>query len=304
MYDLIIIGGGPAGLTASIYAIRKRLNALTITMDLGGKTNYYLKLPWVQSYQVIRGTEIVSKFKQELEYLDFAHRMDKATWVTKLDQGFSVETKSGEKFEAKTLILANGVSQRWLEIPGEKEFRGKGICYSAISYAPLFIDRDTAVYGEGELALRSAAELATVAKEVYLIGPIDDVLDTDLGKNLRQTKNVNILSNYHVTKISGNKYANHVSLSGPNNDTIELDTECVFIERELQPNTDFVRDLVDLDKQGRITINKINQTSCPGVFAAGDVTDIYAEQVLVAVGEGAKAALSAYDYLLRNHELR
>jgi alkyl hydroperoxide reductase subunit F len=301
MYDLIIIGGGPAGLTASIYAIRKRLNALTITMDMGGKTNYYLKLPWIQSYQVIRGTEVVSKFKQELEYLDFAHEMDKVTAISKIDEGFLVETKSGSSYQTRTVILANGVSQRWLEIPGEKEFQGKGICYSAISYAPMFIDRETAVYGEGELALRSAAELSLVAKKVHLIGPISDVLETDLGKKLQETENVTILPEYHLTKISGNEFANHVTLTGPNDEQVELDTECVFVEKELLPNTRFVKDLVELDEKGRVVVNNINQTSTPGIFAAGDVTNIYAEQVLVAVGEGAKAALSAYDYLLRKH---
>ncbi|MCB2179830.1 NAD(P)/FAD-dependent oxidoreductase [bacterium] len=299
MYDLIIIGGGPAGLTASIYAIRKRLNALTITMDLGGKTNYFLKLPWIQDYQVIRGGEIVSKFKQELEYLDFAHQMDQVTHVSKIKGGFSVETRSGNFYEAKALILANGVSQRWLEIPGEKEFMGKGICYSAISYAPLFIDRDTVVFGEGELALRSAAELSTVAKKVHLIGAISNVLDTELGKKMQAAPNVEIHSEYQVSNISGEEYANHVSLDGPNGEKVNLDTECVFIEKELLPNTSFMKDLVNLDKKGRIIVNNINQTSTPGIFAAGDITNIYAEQVLVAIGEGAKAALSAYDYLLR-----
>lgn len=299
MYDLIIIGGGPAGLTASIYAIRKRLNALTITMDLGGKTNYHLKLPWVQDYQVIRGGEIVSKFKQELEYLDFAHEMDQVTHVSKIEGGFEIETHSGNFYQAKALILANGVSQRWLEIPGEKEYMGKGICYSAISYAPLFIDRDTVVFGEGELALRSAAELSTVAKKVHLVGSISNVLDTELGKKMQNAPNVEIHSDYIVSNISGNEYANSVSLAGPSGENLELETECVFIEKELLPNTAFVKDLVNLDKKGRVIVNNINQTSNPGIFAAGDITNIYAEQVLVAIGEGAKAALSAYDYLLR-----
>ncbi len=299
MYDLIIIGGGPAGLTATIYAIRKRLNVLTITMDLGGKTNYHLKLPWIQDYQVIRGGEIISKFKQELEYLDFAHKLDQVTAINKIDGGFAVETQTNNTYEAKSIILANGVSLRWLEIPGEKQYMGKGICYSAISYAPMFIDRDTAVYGEGELALRSAAELSTVARQVHLIGPISDVMDTDLGEKLKTAENVTIHPEYHVTKISGNEYANHVSLVGPDGAQEELDTECVFVEKELLPNTELVKDLVKLDKKGRVVINNINETSTPGIFAAGDITNIYAEQVLVAIGEGAKAALSAYDYLLR-----
>ncbi|MEJ2759575.1 MAG: NAD(P)/FAD-dependent oxidoreductase [Anaerolineales bacterium] len=255
--------------------------------------------PWIQDYQVIRGGEIISKFKQELEYLDFAHKMDEVTRITKIEDGFAVETHSGETYNTKALILANGVSLNWLEIPGEKEFMGKGVCYSAISYAPMFIDRDTAVYGEGELALRSAAELSTVAKQVHLIGSLSDVMETDLGKKLQGAENVILHPEYHVTKISGNEYANHVSMVGPDGKQEELETECVFVEKELHPNTDFIKDLVDLDDKGRVIINKINHTSTPGIFAAGDITNIYAEQVLVAIGEGAKAALSAYDYLLR-----
>ena len=299
MYDLIIIGGGPAGLTASIYAIRKRLNALTISMDLGGKTNYHLKLPWVQEYQVIRGTEMVNKFKQELEYLDFAHKMDMVTKVSKIEGGFTVETKSGETYQTKTVIIANGVRLRWLDVPGEKEFLSKGVCYSAISYAPLFIDRITAVYGDGDEALRSVAELSTVAQKVHLIGPVEGVLGTELGKKLQKTENVEIHTGYKITRITGNEYANHVSLESPDGKVMELDTECVFIEKDLVPNTEYVKDLVELDEQGRVIIDSINQTSVPGVFAAGDITNIYAEQVLVAVGEGAKAALTAYNYLLR-----
>lgn len=302
MYDLIIIGGGPAGLTASIYAIRKRLNALTITMDLGGKTNYSLKLPWIQEYQVIRGGEIVSKFKQELEYLDFAHRMDKVTRVAQTARGFSVETQSGDKFETKCIIVANGVNQRWLGVPGEKEFLGKGICYSAISYAPLFIDKITTVYGEGDLALRSAAELSTVARTVHLVGPSETSFGSDLGRKLKSSPNVELFHDYQIQRIAGDEYANHVTLEGPAGEKQELVTDCVFVEKELLPNTKILEGLVELDERNRIIINSINQTSMPGIFAAGDITNIYAEQVLVAIGEGAKAVLSAYDYLLRKHD--
>jgi alkyl hydroperoxide reductase subunit F len=301
MYDLIIIGGGPAGLTASIYAIRKRINALTITQDLGGKTNYHLKLPWVHDYQVIRGTEMVSKFKQELEYLDFAHEMDMVTKVIKIESGFLVETKSGETYKARALILANGVRLRWLDVPGEKEFLSRGVCYSAISYAPLFIDRVTAVYGEGEIALRSAVELATIAKKVNLIGPIEAAMDSPFGHKLKNDEKVTVYAGYKIKKISGDEYANHVSLESPDGSPVELKTDCVFVEKDLVPNTEYVKNLVELDQQGRVIIDSINRTNVPGIFAAGDITNIYAEQVIVAMGEGAKAALTAYDYLLRFH---
>ena len=163
MYDLIVIGGGPAGLTATIYAIRKRLNVLLISEDLGGKTNYYLDLPDVASYQVIRGVEVVDKFKSELEYLDFARLMERVNKVEKMNDGFVVHTEAGSLLEARAVIVASGTRQEWLNVPGEREYLSKGLCYSALSYAPLFIEKETVVVGEDDLALRSAAELATVA---------------------------------------------------------------------------------------------------------------------------------------------
>lgn len=301
MYDLIIIGAGPAGLTASIYAIRKRLNALTISMDIGGKTNSHLKLPWLQDYQVIRGTELISKFKQELEYLDFAHTSDQVTEVSQIEGGFSIQTQRGKTLVTRAVILASGVQQHCLNIPGEKEFMGKGVCYSAISYAPLFFDRITSVVGEGELALRATAELSTIASQVHLIGPAESELDTALGKKIQTVKHVELYPGFELIKIAGEEYANHVTLQSPAGTTLELDTECIFVEQELQPNIKFIEGLVKLDERGRVIINSINQTSVLGIFAAGDMTNIYAEQVLVAIGEGAKAALSAYDYLLRYH---
>ncbi|HEY9152315.1 MAG TPA: FAD-dependent oxidoreductase, partial [Anaerolineales bacterium] len=145
MYDLIIIGGGPAGLTAAVYAIRKRLNVLLLTKDLGGKTNFRLALPWIQEYQVIRGLEIINKFRSELEYLDFARHMEEVEKVSKKDGGFAVITKSEAELDAKAVIVATGARQVRMNVPGEKEFTMKGLCYSALSYAPLFIDRSTIV---------------------------------------------------------------------------------------------------------------------------------------------------------------
>lgn len=298
MYDLIIIGGGPAGLTASIYAIRKRINALTISKDLGGKTNFSLKLPWVEEYQVIRGQEIINRFRRELEYLDFAHRMDSVQGIHKHEDGFTVELKSGDKLVTKAVLIASGVRQQWMDVPGEKEFLSKGLCYSAVSYAPLFIDKRTVVIGEGELALRSAAELATVASHVSVVGASKKAVDTLLGQKLAANKNVEILQDYQVVSVKGNGFADKLVVKSPDGEESELAMDGAFVEKKLIPNTKFLEDLVDYDDQGRIIVDCFNRTSVPGIFAAGDVTNIYAEQVLVAIGEGAKAALSAYEYLL------
>jgi len=186
-----------------------------------------------------------------------------------------------------------------LDVPGEKDFYFKGLCYSAVSYAPLFLDKDALVIGEGELALRSAAELATVAKSVKAVGLSKEVLDSDLGKKMTKAGNVEIYPDYEVTKIMGNGFADSILAVSPEGKEIELKMDGAFVEKSLIPNTDFLKGTVDMDEQNRIVVDCLNQSTTSGVFAAGDVTNIYAEQVLVAIGEGAKAALSAYDYLLR-----
>ncbi len=298
MYDLIVIGGGPAGLTAAIYAIRKRLNVLLISKDLGGKTNYHLDLPDQESYQVINGVEIVNKFKNELEYLKFARHMEPVVKVEKDDGRFVVHTKGGGELPTRAVIIATGARQQLMNVPGEREYLSKGLCYSALSYAPLFIDKDTVVIGEGELALRSAAELATVAHHVHVVGTSHEMLETPLGQKLVKAKNVTVLEDYRVARVAGNGYCNKVIVQSPDGEEMALEADGTFVEKALTPNVEMVADLVEQDERGFIKVDPYNRTSMPGVFAAGDVTNIYAEQVLVAVGEGVKAALSAYEYLL------
>jgi NADH-dependent peroxiredoxin subunit F len=298
MYDLIIIGGGPAGLTAAVYAIRKRLNVLLLTKDLGGKTNYRLALPWVQEYQVIRGLEIVNKFRSELEYLDFARHIEAVEKISQKNGGFAVMTKGGIELEAKAILIATGARQVRMGVPGEKEFTMKGLCYSALSYAPLFIEKTTIVVGDNELALRSAAELSTVAAQVYLVCRDESTLESPIGHRLQTAENVTILKDYDVVAVQGDEYARKLQLKDPAGKMVEYEADGMFVEKALAPNSDFIKELVRLDERGRIIVDSANRTNVPGIFAAGDVTNNVAEQVLIAVGDGAKAALSAYEYLL------
>ena len=298
MYDLIIVGGGPAGLTAAVYTIRKRLNVLLVSKDLGGKTNYRLALPWIEDYQVIKGLEIVNKFRNELEYLDFAHHIEAVELVEKKDEIFTVTTKNGTKLEAKAVLLATGTRQVRMNVPGEKEYTMKGLCYSALSYAPLFIDKSVVVIGEEELALRSAGELATVAKEVTMICADEKKLGSPLGKKLQQASNVKIMKDCEIVEVQGDEYARRLILKDKTGTLNEFEADGMFVEKALTANTNMVKDLAKLDEQGRMVVDSNCRTSVPGLFAAGDVTNNYTEQVLIAVGEGAKAALSAYEYLL------
>ena len=298
MDDLIIVGGGPAGLTAAIYAIRKRLKMLMVSQDLGGKINYRMKLADTETHQVIRGVEIVEKFWRELDYLEFARRLEPVSSITKQGDTFTVVTAGGEEMQARSVILATGSRVKQLGVPGEKKFIGRGLSYSAVSYAPLFLGRRALVVGDGPLALRAVTELALVADTVHLVARTPAALDTPLVKRLATDLKVVVWQGYAVKEIEGADFVERVILETPEGTTAEIETDGVFVELGLLPNSQPVLGLADVDDRGRVMVDNRNRTSCPGLFAAGDVTDAYAEQVLIAVGEGAKAALSAYDYLL------
>lgn len=297
MYDLIILGGGPAGLTATVYALRKRLNVLLITRDLGGKTNYRLQLPFVEKHLVITGEEVVSRFSNEVEYLEFSRVFDKAEKIEKNNGAFKISTREGETYRARTLIVATGARGRLMEVPGEKEFMMRGLCYSAVSYAPLFIDRDVVVIGDTKLALRSTAELSKIAKNVTLLAPSHGELETPMGKRVLEADNVSVMEGYSIKEVQGDEYARKIIVD-KNGETREVEADAFFVELNLVPQSDIVAGLVARDDHNHIMVDARNRTSTEGIFAAGDVTDVIAEQVLIAVGEGAKAALAAYEYLL------
>ncbi len=199
----------------------------------------------------------------------------------------------------RAVIVATGAIGTLMDVPGEKEFMMRGLCYSAVSYAPLFIDREVCVIGDTKLALRSVAELAHIAKRVTLVAPSHGELDSALGQKILNDPKVEVLEGYRVEEVLGDSHARKLVVS-QNGGRRELEAEAFFVELALKPRSEAVADLVPLDDMGRIKVDAVNQTGVDGVFAAGDVTDVFAEQVLIAVGEGAKAALTAYEYLLEN----
>ena len=200
--------------------------------------------------------------------------------------------------ESKAVIVATGARQVRMDVPGEKEYTMKGLCYSALSYAPLFIDKSVIVIGEEDLALRSAGELSTVAKEVTMVCANDAMMGTPLGQKLQAAGNVKIMRDCEIVEVQGDDFARKLILKDASGKLNTFEADGMFVEKALTPNTKMVEGLVKLDEQGRIVIDCGCHTNVPGLFAAGDATNNYAEQVLIAVGEGAKAALSAYDYLL------
>lgn len=304
MYDLIVIGGGPAGLTATIYALRKHLEVLLIAKDLGGKTNCRLQLPDIKHHLVINGEDVINRFSSEIEYLNYVRTIDKVIKIEEIEEGYRILTKgdtniknSSQQYDARTLIIATGVRPKLMNIPGEKEYIMRGLCFSVITYASLFIEKSVIVVGNEELAILAAIELALIAKEVTLIAPTIGKIDNYLGKKLEKMINVNILEGYQPIEVKGDSYARSLLVS-KNQHQIEIKTDVIFVELGLIPNSNLVANLVNLETDGRIQVDSHNRTSKPGIFAAGDVTNVCAEQVLIAIGEGAKAALTAHKYLL------
>jgi alkyl hydroperoxide reductase subunit F len=295
-YDLLIIGGGPAGLTAAAYAVRKRIETILISEDLGGKTNYKFSLPDVESHLIIDGEELVNKFKSQLEYLDFARHLAKVTKFQRTGKTFTATT-ADQTFKGKAAIIATGVMPKRLQVPGEKEFLGHGVSYSALSHAPLFIDMDVAVVGDGMQALQAAAELALIAKKVNIIGVPSRLIASPLGRKIKDSGKAEYFTGCTVKEIRGNTGPEKLIIKTKTGEK-EIPVKGVFIELGYAPNTAMFSRIVKLNREKRIIIDENNQTNVPGLFAAGDVTDVNAQQVVIAIGEGANAALSAYNYLL------
>jgi alkyl hydroperoxide reductase subunit F len=299
MYDLIIIGGGPAGLTAAIYAIRKRLNSLLISPDLGGKAGARMIMEGVDTYQVINGADLVQRFRNEIEYLDFARELEKVVKLERWGRNYVATTNSGLRMESKSVILATGADAVRLAVPGADRFFMRGVAYSTVSYAPLYLHKQVALVGAGGLGLRGAAELASVASKLYLIAPTHGELDTPLGRRLQKAENVTLLENWTPVAVEGDTFARQLVVRGPDGGDSVLDVDAIFVELGLRPHSELVQDLANIDEQGRVVVNCATETGVPGLFAAGDVTNLPSEQVLIAIGEGAKAALAAYEYLTK-----
>ena len=299
MNDLIIIGGGPAGLTAAVYAIRKRLNCLLISPDLGGKSGSHMVIEGQDTYQVIDGADLVRRFSHEIEYLDFARIFEKVTRIERTGDRFAVTTASGRQLEAKAVILATGADAVRLTVPGADRFFLRGVGYSTVSYAPLFLGKDVALVGAGAIALRAAAELTQIARQLYLVAPTHGELDTYLGRKVRAAEHVTLLENWEPVAVEGDTSARRLLVRGPSGEQRALEVSAIFVELGLKPHAELVKGWAEVDDEGRVVVNRDAETSVAGLFAAGDVTNLPSEQVVIAIGEGAKAALNAYEYLLK-----
>jgi alkyl hydroperoxide reductase subunit F len=299
MYDLIIIGAGPAGITASVYAARKKINTLVITQDIGGQAARSGDIENYTGYQFITGPDLAAKFEEHIRKFELSLKEnEEVRELKKIEDKISVKTNKGS-YEAKTAIIASGKKSKELNVPGEKEFKNKGLTYCATCDAPLFSGKDVAVIGGGNSALDAALQLIRIAKQVYIINITANLGgDAIMREKVEVSKNTTILNNTQVTAILGDKFVSGIKIKKEGKEE-QLAVQGVFIEIGLIPNSEFAKD-VEKNQFGEIKVNSRNETNIPGIFAAGDVTDVPEKQIIIAAGEGSKAALSAFRYLAQH----
>lgn len=298
-YDVIIVGGAAAGLTAAIYTTRRALKTLILTQDIGGQAASTPDIENYPGYDHIDGMELMGKFKDQAEKYGAEIIYQEVKEVIKDGDIIKAKTNTDE-FQARSVILAFGLTHRHLGVPGEEEFGGKGVSYCATCDAPLFKQKDVAVVGGGNSALDAAILLSKLANKVYLVHRRDEFRGEQvLIDRVKETENIEIIYNSKVKEIQGEMLVNKLVVTYIENESKirEIDLQGVFVEIGFQVKGDLVKDLVDLDASNQILVNKNNETSATGIFAAGDVTDIAYKQIIISAGEGAKAALQAYKYL-------
>ncbi len=301
VYEIIIIGGGPAGLTAAIYTGRARLKTLLLEKGLPGGRAATTEI--IENYSGfpsgIGGPELMQRMEEQAR--NFGAEIKTLCEVSSatLKEDYKIVVANNQEYSAKTIILASGVQATRLNIPGEKEFTGRGISYCATCDGAFFKDKKVLVVGGGDAAVEEALFLTRFAKSVTIVHRRDTLRAAKiLEERVRKNPKINFVWNSELAKISGDSSVKEVILYNKlNNKEISLEIDGVFIYIGSKPNTDFVKDLINLDSKGYILTDEKLQTSIEGIFAAGDVRHNKLKQVAVAVGEGSIAAISAQKFL-------
>ena len=304
-YDVIIVGGGPAGLTAGIYAARRNLKTLIITMTVGGQVLLPEKICNYPGFLSVSGMNFIKRVQKQAEKAGAQIILDEVKEILPQGKEYLVKTQTKE-FLAKATILAFGKKPRKLNVPEEEKFIGKGVSYCATCDAILFKNKTVAVVGGGNSALDAALLLSKYAKKVYLIHRRDEFRGFEsFVDEVRKKNNVEFLLSSIVVEIKGENLVKSILVKDlKTEESREVGVDGVFVEIGYDVDPSFVKDLVKLDEYNQIVVNQKCQTFYPdkdeirpGIFAAGDVTSNIFKQIVVAAGDGAKAALAAYNYL-------
>lgn len=301
MHDLIIIGAGPAGLTAAVYAARKLLKAVIIGEVMGGQVSGTLRVENYMGYQFIEGPELMEKFNTQVKQYALDQRLGhRVISLSRQDSFFEVKTDKGETFQGKAVILATGKRARELNVPGEARLRGRGVTYCAICDGPVFTGMKVAVIGGGNSALEAVQDLVKMAQHVHLVSLTPLTADPLTVQKVKDLPNLTILTEHQTEEIAGTDLVEAIWVKDiKTGQKKELEVQGIFVEIGLRPNSDLVKGLARLNQVGEVMVNPACETDVPGLFAAGDVTDVPEKQIVVSAGEGAKAALRADRYLKR-----
>ncbi|MES2105100.1 MAG: alkyl hydroperoxide reductase subunit F [Pseudomonadota bacterium] len=303
VFDVLIVGGGPAGAAAAIYAARKGIRTGVLAERFGGQVLDTLAIENFVSVQETEGPKFATALEQHVKTYEVdimnVQRAD-ALVPGKLLQ---VKTASGATLKAKSIVLATGARWREINVPGEKEYRNHGVAYCPHCDGPLFKGKRVAVIGGGNSGVEAAIDLAGLVSHVTLIEFGAELrADAVLQRKLHSLSNVIVITSAQTTEIHGDgKKVNGLSYKDlPTGDLKKVELEGVFVQIGLVPNTEWLKGTLALSRHGEIEVDARGQTSIPGVFAAGDVTTVPFKQIVIAVGDGAKASLSAFDYLIRS----
>lgn len=301
IYDLIIIGGGPAGITAGIYATRKRLKTLLVTEDFIGQVGKTGQVDNYPGFFGIIGQDLIGNFKDHLKKFEIEIvEGEKISKVEKAEKNFLVKTEKGKKFLTKSVIVATGRDPRPLEVPGEKEFIGRGISYCSVCDSPFFKDKSVAVVGGGNSGFEAALDLTKYAKRIFIFERSDKIsADELLQEQVKKETKIQVHLNKELKKIEGkDKIQALIYQDLKTNKTFQVPIDGVFVQIGSVPATGFLKGLVEFNERDEIKVDfQTCQTSTPGIFAAGDVNDGRWKQIIIAAGEGCRAALATYEYL-------
>lgn len=304
MFDLAILGGGPAGLSAAIYAVRKLLNTCVVSLDIGGQILLTGEVENYLGFELISAPDLVQKFQDQVNQFHLEQFLgEKVVKLESRDGRFLVATDQGRELEAKSVLVATGKRSRRLGVTGEPEFSGRGVSYCSTCDAPFFKGNPVAVVGGGNSAFEAAVDNLKMAPTVYLVNTLDHwQSDEVLQKLVLPDPKLVPLLRSKVKEIRGGQKVSSIVVDTPAGEK-QFPVGAVFVEIGLIPNSEFTRGLLTLNPAGEIMIDCECQTNVPGVFAAGDVTTVTEKQIIVAAGEGAKAGLGAYRWLITNGKL-
>lgn len=299
IYDVVIVGAGPSGLTAAIYTSRRAMKTLIITKDIGGQISLTDDVENYPGFESIEGLALAQKFQAQATKTGTEFLFTEVSKIDKEEKSFVVHTGNKKQIKTKTVILAFGLTPRNLDVPGEKELTGRGVTYCATCDGPLYKGKTVVVVGGGNSALDAAEFMSKIAKKVYMLVRKDKFRgEKVLAEQVRAADNVEVIFNANVTAIKGKDRVEALSYQVTDSQANEVTTDGVFIEIGHIASTKWLANLdLELTDRREIKITVDNETNIPGIFAAGDITEITYKQAVISAGEGCKAALQAYRYI-------